>query len=82
MVFKKEENYKKTLEEHDNTLWKLKHEGELHQKQIYELNNEFKFRAENVKNAEEQLSHIVKEINNEKEIILQEEIRHNNTIKE
>jgi hypothetical protein len=41
-----------------------------------------KFRKENIKDAEEQLAHIVKEINNEKEMILQEELRHNNCAKE
>jgi hypothetical protein len=54
IVFKKEENYKRTLEEHDNMIWKLKQEGDLHLKQIYELNNELKFRVENIKDAEEQ----------------------------
>jgi len=81
-AYKKQENYKQTIEEQDNTIWKLKQEGDLHQKQIYELNNELKFRVDNVKNCEDKLSTIIKEINNEKEIMLQDELRHDNTKKE
>jgi len=44
------------------------------------LSNEFKLRKENVKDAEEQLSHVTKEINNEKEMDLQEDLRHDNCI--
>jgi len=81
-AYRSQENYKKIIEEQDNKLWKLQQEGDLHQKQIYELTQELKFRGENVKNLEEQLSIIVKEINNEKEMMLQDDLRHENTIKE
>jgi len=62
--------------------WKLKYEGDLYQKQIYDLTNELKLRKENVKDAEEKLSHVAKEINNEKQITLQEDLRQSNNIKD
>lgn len=37
-------------------------------------------KKENVKDTEEKLGHLAKEINNEKEMILQEDIRQNNSI--
>jgi len=80
--FKKEENFKQILEDNESAIWKLKYDGDLYQKQIYDLANELKLRRENVKDREEKLSHIAKEINNEKEMILQEDLRQNNNIKE
>lgn len=80
--FKKEENFKQTLDNNENRVWKLKYEGDLYQKQIYDLNNELKLRKENVKDAEEKLSHTAKEINNEKEMTLQEELRQSASIKD
>lgn len=80
--YKKEENYKKIFENNENEVWKLKYDGDLHLKQIYNLTNELKLRKENVENAGEKLSHVAKEINNEKEMILQEDLRQNNYLKE
>jgi len=78
--FNKEANFKQTIENNENAIWKLKYNGDVHQKQIYDLTNELKLRKENVKNAEEQLSHIAKEINNEKEMILQEDLRQSSSV--
>jgi len=80
--YKKEENYKRIFENNENEVWKLKYDGDLHLKQIYTLTNELKLRKENVKNAEEKLNHVAKEINNEKEMMLQEELRQSNNLKE
>lgn len=80
--FKKDENFKQILEDNESVIWKLKYDGDLYQKQIYDLANELKLRRENVKDREEKLSHIAKEINNEKEMILQEDLRQNNNIRE
>jgi len=80
LYFNNEEKFKQTIECNENTIWELKHNGDLHQKQIYDLLNESKLKKENIKDAEEQLSHIAKEINNEKEMILQEDLRQSNCI--
>lgn len=60
----------------------MKQEGDLNKKQIMELSSELKFRRENIRDAELQLAHLNTEIQNEKEMMLQEDIRHSNSIKE
>jgi len=79
--FQKEENFRKIINDNENKIWKQKYENDIYQKQIHDLTNELKLYKNNVSDDTVKLNHLAKEINNEKEMILQEDLRQYNGIK-